>query len=78
MARNSFLVSTPIFWSIIARAIEPTMSCCHNRQSKETDSVNWVTSVPGARAKRPLRETGELFFILLEFKLQFFRGQAEV
>jgi hypothetical protein len=39
------------------------MSCLHNRQSKEIDSVNLATSVPGPEAKRPLRETGEDDFI---------------
>lgn len=39
------------------------MSCRHNRQSNETDCVNSATSALGPSAKRPLRETGERFFI---------------
>ena len=62
MARNSALVSTPIFCNIVAWAIEPRMSCCHSRQSKEMDSVNCATSAPGPPANRPLRETGECLF----------------
>ena len=34
------------------------MSCFHNRQSKEMDSVNSATSAAGLPANRPLRETG--------------------
>src|SRR5208282_223411 len=39
------------------------MSCRQSRQSKEMDSVNSATSAAGPPANRPLRETGEIFFI---------------
>lgn len=42
------------------------MSCRHNRQSKEMDSENAATSAAGPLANRPLRETGELFFMRLK------------
>ena len=63
MARNSRWVSTPILRSIVAWAIEPGMSCRQSRQSKEMDSVNCATSAAGPPANRPLRETGEVFFM---------------
>ena len=34
-----------------------------SRQSKEMDSVNWATSAAGPAVNRPLRETGEAFFM---------------
>jgi hypothetical protein len=40
------------------------MSCGQSRQSKEMDSVNRATSASGPAANRPLRETGELFFMI--------------
>ena len=64
IARNSAFVSTPIFCSISACAIEPRMSCRHSRQSNEMDSVNRATSAPGPLANRPLRDTGDVFFML--------------
>ena len=39
------------------------MSCFQSRQSKEIDSENLATSAPGLPANRPLRETGECFFM---------------
>lgn len=39
------------------------MSCFQRRQSKEMDSENFATSSAGPAAKRPLRETGDFFFI---------------
>ena len=39
------------------------MSCRHSRQSKEMDSVYCATSAPGPPANRPLRETGDVFFM---------------
>ena len=63
MALNSFCFSTPIWCSISACAMEPRMSCRHNRQSKEMDSVNAATSAAGPLENRPLRDTGEPFFI---------------
>src|SRR6185503_8219156 len=65
IARDSAVVSTPIAFSIVACAIEPAMSWRHSRQSKEMDSENAATSAPGSPAKRPLRETGEYFFMFL-------------
>ena len=47
-----------------AWAMEPRMSCRHNRQSNEIDSVNRATSAPGPPANRPLRETGAIFFFI--------------
>src|SRR2546430_7649550 len=64
MAICSSLVSTAIFLSIVACAMEPRMSCRHNRQSNEIDSVKRATSAPGAPRNLPLRETGKLVFIL--------------
>jgi hypothetical protein len=64
MALNSFFFSTPIFLSIVAWAMEPAMSCFHSRQSKEMDSVNCATSAAGPLANRPLRETGDFWFVL--------------
>src|SRR6478736_967777 len=63
MALASALVSTPIFSNIVAWVIEPRMSCFQSRQSKEMDSENAATSAPGPPANRPLRETGDFFFI---------------
>lgn len=65
MAVNSARVSTRIFWSIAACAMEPRMSCCHRRQSKEMDSEKAATSAAGPLANRPEREVMELFFIEL-------------
>ena len=48
----------PIFFSIVAWAIEPRMSWRHSRQSNEMDSVNRTTSASGPPANRLLRETG--------------------
>ena len=42
---------------------EPRMSCRQSRRSKEMDSVNCATSAAGPPANRPLRETGEIFFM---------------
>ena len=39
------------------------MSCRQSRRSKEMDSVNCATSAAGPPANRPLRETGEVFFM---------------
>src|SRR2546422_10402033 len=64
MAICSSRVSTAIFLSIVACAMEPRMSCRHNRQSNEMDSVKRATSAPGAPRNRPLRETGKFVFIL--------------
>src|SRR5438094_427846 len=55
----------PIFFSIVAWAIEPRMSWRHSRQSNEMDSVNRTTSASGPPANRLLRETGALFFMRL-------------
>jgi DNA-directed RNA polymerase subunit RPC12/RpoP len=52
------------------------MSCFHNRQSKEMDSVNLATSAAGPLAKRPLRETGEFFALTPKFLTQR-RGDAK-
>ena len=53
----------PILWSMAAWASEPRMSCSHNRQSKEMDSVNLAASAAGPDKNRALRETGDCFFI---------------
>ena len=61
-----------------AWASEPRMSCRQSRQSKEMDSVNCATSAPGPRAKRPLRETGEIFFICWSSSFSLFvRGRLK-
>ena len=39
------------------------MSCRQSRRSNEMDSVNCATSAAGPPANRPLRETGEVFFM---------------
>jgi hypothetical protein len=43
--------------------MDPSISCRHSLQSNDTDCVKAATSAPGPAAKRPLRETGERFFI---------------
>jgi hypothetical protein len=50
--------------NIVAWAIDPWMSCFHNRQSKEMDSVNSATSAAGPLVNRPLRETGDFLLII--------------
>ena len=62
----SALVSTPMPPSMVAWAMEPTRSCRHNRRSNEIDSVNLATSCPGPLLNRPLRDTGDDFFIRQE------------
>ena len=39
------------------------MSCRQSRRSNEMDSVNCATAAAGPPANRPLRETGEVFFM---------------
>src|SRR5207244_77149 len=63
LATLSALVRIPTFSSIVACAIDPMMSCFQRRQSKEIDSVNRATSSAGPVANRPLRETGDFFFM---------------
>ena len=63
IARSSRCVRQPAFRSIVAWAIDPAMSCRQSRQSKEMDSVNCATAAAGPPANRPLRETGEVFFM---------------
>ena len=58
MASNSSPLSSPACLSIAVCARDPWMSCRHNRQSNETDSVNRATSAAGPPAKRSLRQTG--------------------
>ena len=77
MAPASLFDSTPILRSMAAWASEPRMSCRQSRQSKEMDSVNCATSAPGPRAKRPLRETGEIFFICWSSSFSLFGEQAQ-
>ncbi len=51
------------FGALSAWTSEPRMSCRQSRQSNEMDSVNCATSAAGPPANRPLRETGEIFFM---------------
>ena len=72
----SALVSTPIFCSMVARTIEPRSHCRQSRQSKEMDSENAATSAPGPLANRPLRETGDFFFIKAGANLRRIAGKV--
>ena len=70
MAFNSSPLSSPACLSIAACARDPWMSCRHNRQSNETDSVNRATSAAGPPAKRPLRQTGAAARAFFRFMVQ--------
>src|SRR5437867_2564132 len=61
---HSAFVSSPIFRSMAACAIDPRMSCSQSCQSKEMDSVNRAASAFGRVVKRPERETGAMFFCI--------------
>ena len=63
IARNSRWVRHPASRSIVAWAIDPAMSCRQSRRSNEMDSVNCATAAAGPPVNRPLRETGEVFFM---------------
>ena len=54
----------PTFESIVAWALEPRMSCAHNRWSKDTDSPKLNISSAGAELNRPPQVT--CFFFLTD------------